>query len=246
MDFGFKLVVLYIQLTQKTDVMEIKTMCPTSTATILACQKIAKSLKENIYELSSVRKEWDPEFAVSLNVWIEDTIEKHYSGGLNNIYDEKYREWHEVLVAGLQSLKVLRASLKVDFRNDKAFLKETFKKLGYSDYFSDAKNGDHLSLYKFLTQFRENLNEETRKKIVSKGAPDSLFKKILESAKQIAEYKDCFETLEGENELSTYGQKEVAEIYQTIQDVCRIAVAYYQFDPEKRDQFNFYKVLVNL
>jgi hypothetical protein len=226
--------------------METKTMCPTSTATILACQKIAKSFKENIYELSSVRKEWDPEFAVSVNVWIEDTLEKHYSSGIDSIYDEKYREWHEVLAAGLQSLKVLRASLKVDFRGEKQFLKETFKKLGYTDYFSDAKNGDHLSLYKFLTTFEENLDDETRRKIVAKGAPDSLFKKILESAKQIKNYKDCFESLEGENELSSYGQKEVAEIYQTIQDICRIAVAYYQFDPEKRDEFNFYKVLVNL
>ncbi len=226
--------------------METSTLCPTSTATILACQKIAKSFKENIYELSSVRRDWDPEFATSLNVWIEDTIEKHYSGGLENIHDQKYREWHEVMVAGLQSLKILRATLKVDFRDDKPFLKEVFKKLGYSEYFSDAKNGDHLSLYKFLSTFAENLDEKTKKKIVSKGAPESLFNKILESAKQIKEFKDCFETLESENELSTYGQKEVAEIYQTIQDICRIAVAYYQFDPEKRDQFNFYKVLVNL
>jgi len=226
--------------------METKTMCPTSTATILACQKIAKSFKENIYELSSIRKDWDPEFAMSLNIWIEDTIEKYYSAGLDSIYDEQYREWHEVLVAGLQSLKILRATLKVDFKDDKPFQKELFKRLGYTDYFSDAKNGDHLSLYKFLIQFKENLDEETRKKIVSKGAPDSLFRKILESANQIAKYKDCFETLEGEYVLNTYGQKEVAEIYQTIQDICRIAVAYYQFDPEKRDKFNFYKVLVNL
>jgi len=231
---------------QKTDIMETEVLCPTSTATILACQKIAKSFKENIYELSSIRREWDPEFAVSLNVWIEDTIEKYYTGGLDGIHDEKYVEWHEVMVAGLQSLKVLRASLKVDFRDDKPFLKNVFKKLGYSDYFSDAKNGDHLSLYKFLTQFKNNLDDETRKKIVNKGAPDSLFKKILESANQITEYKDCFESLEGENEISTYGQKEVAEIYQTVQDICRIAVAYYQFDPESRDKFNFYKVLVNL
>ncbi len=226
--------------------METKTICPTSTATILACQKIAKSFRENIYELSRIRKEWDPEFAISLNVWINDTIEKYYSGGVDTIYEKKYREWHEVMVAGLQSLKIIRASVKVDFRNDKTFIKEFFKKTGYNDYFSDAKNGDHLSLFNFLTTFAENLDDATRKKIVSKGTPDSLFQKVLESAKEIREFKNCFETLESENELNTYAQKEVAEIYQTIQDICRIAVAYYQFDPEKRDHFNFFKVLVNL
>lgn len=226
--------------------METATLCPTSTATILACQKIAKSFREHIYELSSIRKEWDPEYAISLQVWINDTIEKFYADTLDSIEDKKYREWHEVLVAGLQSLKVLRASMKVDFKNNKPFLKETFGKLGYNDYFSDAKNGDHLSLYNLLTTFVANFDENTRKKISQKGVPDSLFNKILESARQIENYKCCFETLENENELNTYGLKEVAEIYETTQDICRIAVAYYQFDPIRRDEFNFYKVMVNL
>lgn len=226
--------------------METATLCPTSTATILACQKIAKSFKENIYELTSIRKEWDPEYATSLYVWINDTIEKFYSDNLGSIEDKRYREWHEVMVAGLQSLKVLRASMKVDFKNNKPFLKETFKKLGYNDYFSDAKNGDHLSLYNLLSTFVANLDENTQRMISRKGVPDSLFNKIFESAHQIEEYKCCFETLENENELNTYGLKEVAEIYETTQDICRIAVAYYQFDPIRRDEFNFYKVMVNL
>ena len=99
--------------------METLTICPTSTATILACQKIAKSFKENIYELSSVRKEWDLEYATSLNVWIQDTIEKHYLDSLDALEDSRYLQWHEIMVAGLQHLKVLRASMKVDFKIDK-------------------------------------------------------------------------------------------------------------------------------
>jgi len=226
--------------------METITACPTSTATILACQKIAKSFRENIYELSRIRNDWDPGYATSLNVWINDIIEKYYTESLDSIDDKRYREWHEVLIAGLQSLKILRAALKVDFKKDKAFLKEVFQKLGYTEYFSDAKNGDHLSLYKFLTTFAENLDEKTRKKITRKGVPDNLFDKILNAAKQITEYRKCFETLESENELNNYAQKEVAEIYENIQDICRIAVAYYQFDPVLRDEFNFYKVMINL
>jgi hypothetical protein len=226
--------------------METATACLTSTATILACQKIAQSFKENIYELSRIRKDWDPEYATSLNVWINDTIEKYYADNLDSIKDKRYREWHEVMVAGLQSLKVLRAALKVDFKDDKHFLKDVFKRLGYSEYFSDAKNGNHLSLYKFLSAFINNLDEDTRQKIIHKGVPESLFIKIEETARQIEEYKRCFEALENENKLNTYAQKEVAEIYETIQDICRIAVAYFQFDPIKRDEFNFYKVMVNL
>lgn len=226
--------------------METLTLCPTSTATILACQKIAKSFKENIYELSSVRKDWDPEYAISLNVWIEDTIEKHYVDNLDAVQDSRYREWHEIMIAGLQHLKVLRASMKVDFKEEKEFLKIFFSRVGYSDYFSDAKNGDHLSLFKFLKTFAKEIDEETRQKIVDKGSLDSLFDKILICANRVNDFEDCFHALEGEAELDTYGKKEVARIYSAIQDICRIAIAYYQFDPMKRAEFNYYKTLVNL
>lgn len=226
--------------------METLTICPTSTATILACQKIAKTFKENIYELSSIREEWDPEYAISLNVWIDDTIEKHYADSLDSINDEDYKQWHEIMVAALQHLKVLRASMKIDFKDDKKFLKNFFEKTGYTAYFSDAKNGDHLSLFNFLKTFAANLDESTRQYIVEKGTMDSLFDKILYCANRINEYRDRFVALEGEAVLDNYGKKEVASIYQTIQDICRIAIAYYQFDPGKRCAFNYYKVLVNL
>ena len=226
--------------------METLTVCPTSTATILACQQIAKTFKENIYELSILRKEWDPEFATSLMVWIDDTIDKHYADSLDALQDERYREWHDIMIEGLLHLKVLRASMKVDFKNNKVFLKEFFQNTGYTDYFSDAKNGDHISLFKFLKTFAANLNESLRQNISKKGTPDALFDKILVCANRISQFEDCFIALEGDTDLDNYGKKEVAKIYETIQDICRIAIAYYQFDPKMRCKFNYYKVMVNL
>ena len=226
--------------------METMTACPTSTVTILACEKIVKTFKENIYELSRIRNDWDPGYATSLNVWVNDTIEKYYLGNKESIDYTRFVEWHDIMIAGMQGLKVLRASVKVDFKRDKPFLKSFFEKLGYTEFFSDAKNGDHLSLHKFLTTFAKNLGEETRKKVISKNTPDTVIEKILNCAQQITKFTECFEALEGDANLNSYGQKEVKEIYDTIQDISRIAMAYYQFDPVKRDLFNFYKVLVNL
>lgn len=226
--------------------METMIACPTSTFTILACEKIAKTFKENIYELGRIRKDWDPGYATSINVWINDTIEKYYFNSKDSIDYSQFVEWHDIMIAGMQALKVLRASVKVDFKNDKHFLKNFFEKHGYTEFFSDAKNGDHLSLYKFLTTFEKNLDYETRRKITAKNTPESVIEKVLNCARQITKFTECFETLEGETDLNTYGQKEVKEIYETIQDISRIAMAYFQFDPVKRDLFNFYKVLVNL
>lgn len=226
--------------------METMIACPTSTVTILACQQIAKTFRENIYELSRIRKDWDPGYATSINVWITDTIEKYYQGSVDSVDNKMFMEWHEIMVAGMQSLKVLRASIKVDFKNDKQFLKSFFEKHGYTEFFSDAKNGDHLSLHKFLTAFAHNLDDDTRRKIVAKNTPDSVIEKILNCAQEITRFTKCFEALEGDAHLNSYGYKEVSEIYVTIQDISRIAMAYYQYDPVKRDQFNFYKVLSNL
>lgn len=226
--------------------MDTMTVCSTSTVTILACQHIAKTFRENIFELSRIRKDWDPGYATSVNVWINDTIEKYYPDKIEVIDKEKFEEWHEVMLTGMQSLKVIRASVKVDFKNEKPFLKDFFNKHGYSEFFSDAKNGDHRALCKFLKKFAENLNDETRRKITSKNTPDFLFEKIIDCSIRVENFGECFECMESDAELNVYGKKEVSEIYTTIQDICRIAMAYYQFDPVKRDQFNFYKVLVNL
>ena len=99
---------------------------------------------------------------------------------------------------------------------------------------------------KFLMQFAKNIDNETRKKIVAKGTPESLFDKILTNAKNIKEFEECFQMLEGDAEINNYGQKEITQIYSTIKDISRIATAYYDFDPIRRDAFNFYKTLVNL
>ena len=68
----------------------------------------------------------------------------------------------------------------------------------------------------------------------------------MQSANDIKQFEECFEALQSDAHINNYGQKETAEIYTAIQDVCRIANAYYDFDPIKRDSFNFYKTLVNL
>lgn len=224
--------------------MKTKTICPTKTATILACKNIAKSFSENIYELSRIRKEWDPEYANSLKNWIDDIIDKNYSPG--DFKEEKYSDWHEIMISALKCLSIIRASVKVDFKQDKEFVKDFLKKHGYDDFFSEAKNGDHLSLYNLIKTFANNLNQETRNKIVSKGINESIISRILDFSDEINQYSDCFEMMDDDSSLNKNKQKEVEEIYSTIKDICRISTAYYQYEPVKRDEFAFYKVLRSL
>lgn len=226
--------------------MDNNPICPTSTATILACQSISKSFKEHIFELSRIRPEWDIKYATSLRIWIDDIIIKYYSHTSGQLKEEKYQNWHEIMIGAIKYLGTLRATVKVDFKNDKEFKKEFFQKFGYNDFYSDAKNGDHLSTYNLLKTFAGNLDEKTRKKLEDKGDEKSIIDHILDFAEQINAYKECFELMKGNNEVNVYGKKDIDEIYNSIKDICRIAGAYYQFDPDVREKFNFYRVLRNL
>jgi len=90
------------------------------------------------------------------------------------------------------------------------------------------------------------LSPETRKKLESKGIKPSIIGHILEYAAQVNNFKDCFETMENHENINKVAIKEIEKINSAIKDICRIPVAYYQFEPPKRDEFNFYCVLRNL
>jgi hypothetical protein len=132
--------------------MESKSVCPTSTATILACQAVAKSFKEHVFELSRIRPEWDADYATSLRIWIDDTIAKHYGNAKDQLKNPKYESWHEVMIGALKYLGTLKAIIKVEFKDDKEFKKNFAQKFGFIDFFNDAKDGDHLSTYNLLCQ----------------------------------------------------------------------------------------------
>ena len=59
---------------------------------------------------------------------------------------EKLRLWRELMISCLTGIGIIRASVKNDYKNDKAFQKEFYQVLGYNDYFSDAKNGEFALL----------------------------------------------------------------------------------------------------
>jgi hypothetical protein len=46
--------------------------------------------------------------------------------------------------------------------------------------------------------------------------------------------------------LSDEGKKVINIIFSEIKDICRVATAYYLFDPVKRDQFCFFRVMIGL
>ena len=226
--------------------MNVISTCLTGTATILTCRKIAQSFGENIYELSSIRRNWSPDYAGNLKERIETMMNQYFTYETLVDHLEKNGKFYDLMIAALKDISVFRAELKVDFKHDKEWLNSTFENLGYVDYFSDAKNGDHFSLYKMMSTFRRNMTPELQQVILARGIDQHLLTRLLSYRKELAELKNCFDISHGKDQLSADLKREINAIYSEVKDICRIASAYYEFDPAQRDRFNFYKVMIKL
>ncbi|MEI8114529.1 MAG: hypothetical protein WCI54_12915 [Bacteroidia bacterium] len=226
--------------------MNVISTCLTGTATILTCRKIAQSFSENIYELSSIRRNWSPEYAGNLKERIEGIINQYFTHETLVGHLEKNGQFYDLMIASLKDISVFRAEMKVDFHHDKTFINQTFDSLGYVDYYSDAKNGDHFSLYKMMATFRRNMTPELQQIVLARGMDHILLDRLLSYKEKLAELKNCFDISYGKDQLSADLKREINAIYSEVKDICRIANAYYEFDPGMRDKFNFYKVMIKL
>jgi hypothetical protein len=226
--------------------MQHKDLCLANTATLLACRAIAQAFSENIYELAHLRKGWKVDYANELKKRIITIYNDHFAIQKSQFHPEKLEAWRELMVSALTDLAIVRASVKVDFREDKEFLKDFFNQMGYTQYFSDAKNGDHVSMYNFIYTFASHLTPDLTEKITAGGLDIHVVNRIAEDAKALVEFKDCFEMINDPSLVDDEGTKMLEEVYQEIQDICRIATAYYYFDPLKRESFNFFKALRNI
>lgn len=226
--------------------MNVISTCLTGTATILTCRKIAQSFGENIYELSSIRHNWSPEYADNLKNRVETIMHLYFTEESLTEHLDKHSQFYDLMVAALKDITVFRAELKVDFSHDKAFLKETLENLGYSDYYSDARNGDHFSLYKMMATFKRNMTPELQQVILSRGINKNQLSRLIGYKERLAELKNCFDISHGQDQLSAELKREINSVYTEVKDICRIAQAYYSFDPMQHDKFCFYKVMISL
>lgn len=226
--------------------MESKNLCPSTTATVFACLAISNAFTENIYELAHLRKEWNVAYADSLKKEAQE-IYNHLANSDNfKVRLEKLKIWRELMISSLTAIGIVRASVKNDYRENKAFQKEFYQKLGYNDFFSDAKNGDHFSVFRFVRVFADNLTPELKEKIQAFGLDPHVLERIEYNSRQLETFKECFEMMNNKNALADEDMARIERLYREIRDISRIATAYFYFEPVKRESFNFFKVLRNL
>jgi hypothetical protein len=226
--------------------MESKNLCPSTLATVFACQAIINAFAENIYELAHLRKEWSVSYAESLKKQAQQIVDNLSSSLHFKETLEKLKIWRELMISSLTAIGIVRASVKNDFKDNRDFQIEFYQKLGYNDYFSDAKNGDHYKMFLFVKVFAENLTPEMREKILAKGLDPHLIDRIIFNSKQLDTFKECFDMMNDRHLMQDEDQIKIEMLYGVVRDISRIATAYFYFEPVKRESFNFFKSLRNI
>jgi len=226
--------------------MNVISTCLAGTATILTCRKIAQSFSENIFELSPIRRNWSPDYAVNLKERIDRIMNQNFTHESLVNHLDMHGQFYDLMIAALKDVSVFRAELKVDFKTDKDFLNQTLETLGYVDYFSDAKNGDLFSLYRMMSTFRRNMTPELQQIIQARGIDKNLINRLLTYKEKLVDLKNCFDISHGKDQMAPKLKEEINSIYSEVKDICRIANVYYEYDPLQREKFAFYKVMINL
>ena len=105
----------------KPAIMNVISTCLTGTATILTCRKIAQSFSENIYELSSIRRNWSPDYAANLKERIDRIMSQNFTQESLTEHLEMHGQFYELMISALKDVSVFRAEMKIDFKHDKRF-----------------------------------------------------------------------------------------------------------------------------
>lgn len=211
---------------------------------LLASKTVIETLKLNLADLSITRSTWTEEFANQLSAKIDNAIENYL--GLDKKQELRDTTAH---LASIQNpakrdLSFIKTQIEVDFGKD---AKKIIKTLGFNKNLRSVQKGDQEALIELLYSFKKGLTQSLRTQITDKGTNAVLIDRIIAYADQMKQTNVSQETLkETTKALSEEALKAFNEIYNEVIGICKIASNFYQFDPLKKEQFTFTKIIKNM
>ncbi len=211
---------------------------------LLASKTITQSLSENLTDLSVARTTWTSDYVTGLATKIDDAIENYL--GLDK--KKELRDASSKLAAlqnpAMRDLSFIKTQIDVDFNNE---AKEILKKLGFDKNLRSVQKGDQEALIQLLYTFKKGMTDELKTQITEKGTNPALIERIVGYADQLKEANVSQETLkETTKNVSEEAVGVFNGIYDELVGICKIASNFYQYEPLKKEQFTFSKVVANM
>ncbi len=213
----------------------------------LAAQTISGSFKLNISELSSVRTNWTPEYASDLETRIDGVIENHLGIDAKKELRDASGTLSALMGPAKRDISFFKTQLEADFKEEEEKLQEILKNLGLTKSLRAAQKDDQEALIELLYAFKTNITDELKVDISSKGMNPVLIDRIIGYAASIKTANINQEGLkETTKEISEETTSAFNAIYDEVIGICKIASNFYQYEPLKKEQFTFSKVVANM
>ena len=214
---------------------------------LMASKTIAESFRANISELSATRTTWTEQYANELVSRIDAAI----TGSLGIDAKKDLRSATATLgsieLPAKRDVSYFKLQVAEDFKNDPARRDEILTILGFAGYQRNGKNPTQPALIQLLYDFKTNMSASLRQEITGKGMNAVLIENILGYADNYSQANVVQENLKGSTKTIT---NEVIDtfnaIYNEIIGICKIASAYYRYEPVKKGQFSFTRTLANM
>ena len=211
---------------------------------LLASKTIVETLKLNLTDLSIVRSTWTEEYTNHLATKIDDAIENYLGLDKKKELRDTTSQLASIQAPARRDLSFIKTQIEVDFGKD---AKEIIKALGFDKSLRSVQKGDQEALIELLYSFKKGLKDSLKAQIIEKGTNTALIDRIIAYADQMKQTNVNQETLkETTKELSEAALITFNGIYNEMIGICKIASNFYQFDPLKKEQFTFTKVIKNM
>jgi hypothetical protein len=214
---------------------------------LMASRTIAESFRANISELSATRTVWTEQYATDLVARIDNAI----TGSLGIDAKKDLRGATAALVSiqmpAKRDVSFFKLQVSEDFKKDPARRDEILNTLGFTAYLRQGIKPGQEALVQLLYDFKTNMTGSLRQEITGKGINPSLVDNILGYAETYRQANLLQESLKGSTKIITGDLLDTFNgIYNEIIGICKIASAYYRYEPIKKERFSFSKVLANM
>ncbi|MBN1252680.1 MAG: hypothetical protein JXA16_11130 [Bacteroidales bacterium] len=214
---------------------------------LMASKTVMESFKTNLSELSTVRTNWTEHNVNALSTKIDNAIDSYLGIDSKKELRNATEKVLSIQAPAKRDLSFFKSQIDVDFTKDSKKKTEILKNLGFAKLLRDVQKGNQESLIELLFTFKRHMNDKLKNEIIAKGTDVKLIDQIIGYADVLKLADVTQEALKGTTkEITTEAIQVFNEIYDEIIGICKIASNYYMYEPLKKEQFSFTKVVSNM
>jgi len=213
----------------------------------MASKTVLESFKAYLSELSGIRTNWTPEYADDLSTRIDNVIDNYLGIDSKKELRDATEKVLSVQMPAKRDLSFFKTQIEVDFVNDSRKKNEILKQLGFTKLLKKVQNNDQEALIQMLYMFRRHMSDGLKNEITEKGTDPSLIDRIIGYGNTLKLANVSQEALkESTKTISDEAAQELCAIYEEVIGICKIASNFYMYEPLKKEQFSFSKVVSNM